>query len=136
MVEYIDGSTLAQLGAPDMRIPIASCLAWPERMPTPAKKLDLAAIGNLSFEQPDYDKFRCLALARDALKAGGAAPATLNAANEIAVEAFLLEKIGFTEISVIVEETLGRCDMKAPHSLTNVFEIDSEARRIASALLT
>ena len=135
MVEYIDGSTLAQLGSPDMRIPIASCLAWPKRMATPAKPLDLATIGSLTFQEPDYDKFRCLALARDALRAGGAAPAILNAANEVAVEAFLGGKIDFTDIAAMVEKTLTKCDMKEPHSLSNVFEIDGEARRIASAQL-
>jgi len=135
MVEYVDGSTLAQLGAPDMRIPIASCLAWPSRMPVPAEKLDLATIGSLTFQKPNYEKFRCLALARDAMAAGGAAPATLNAANEVAVAGFLAGKIGFLDISSIVEETLGRCDMKAPHSLTSVFEIDGEARRIAASLI-
>jgi len=135
MVEYIDGSTLAQLGSPDMRIPIASCLAWPKRMATPAKQLDLATIGSLTFEEPDYEKFRCLALARDALAAGGAAPAILNAANEVAVEAFLAGKIGFLDIAVTVEETLARSDMKQPHCLSNVFEIDTEARRIACALI-
>lgn len=135
MVEYIDGSTLAQLGSPDMRIPIASCLAWPERMPVPANTLDLASIGSLTFQEPNYEKFRCLALARDALEAGGAAPATLNAANEVAVDAFLTGRIGFLDISSIVEEALTQIDMKAPHSLANVFEIDSEARHLASALI-
>ena len=134
MVEYIDGSTLAQLGSPDMRIPIASCLAWPRRMHTPAKQLDLATIGSLTFQEPDYDKFKCLALARDALGSGGAAPAILNAANEVAVEAFLAGQIGFTEIAITVEETLTKCDMKEPHSLSNVFEIDREARRLAGSL--
>ena len=135
MVEYIDGSTLAQLGSPDMRIPIASCLAWPKRMHTPAKQLDLATIGSLTFQEPDYDKFKCLALARDALASGGAAPAILNAANEVAVEAFLNGRVGFMDIAAAVEKTLAKCDMKEPHSLSNVFEIDGEARRIAGSLL-
>jgi len=132
MVEYVDGSTLAQMGAPDMRIPIASCLAWPERMSTSAKALDLATIESLTFQEPNYEKFRCLALARDALASGGAAPAILNAANEIAVEAFLLGKIGFLDIAAVVERTLDASDMKQPHSLSNVFAIDEEARRIAN----
>ncbi|MFC3051097.1 1-deoxy-D-xylulose-5-phosphate reductoisomerase [Kordiimonas pumila] len=135
MVDYVDGSTLAQLGSPDMRIPIASCLAWPERMPTPATPLDLAQIGTLTFEQPDYEKFRCLKLARDALLTGGAAPAVLNAANEVAVEAFLKENINFDAIPAVVEQTLAKSDMKAPQSLANVFEIDQEARRTAQALI-
>jgi len=136
MVEYIDGSTLAQLGSPDMRIPIASCLAWPERMATPAKRLDLADIGSLTFEEPDLEMFTCLRLARDAMLAGGAFPAILNAANEVAVEAFLSEKLGFLDISRVVEETLTRCDIKAPHSIANVMEIDREARAVATAVLS
>lgn len=132
MVEYEDGSVLAQLGSPDMRIPIAYSLAWPDRMKAPVKRLSLADIGTLSFQAPDYEAFRCLALARDAMQAGGAAPAILNAANEIAVAAFLEEKIGFLDIACLVEETLDRCDMKAPQSLSNVFEIDAEARRAAA----
>lgn len=135
MVEYIDGSTLAQLGSPDMVVPIASCLAWPDRISTPAKKLDLTEIGQLSFVTPDYEKFRCLALAKEALFAGGAATTVLNAANEIAVDAFLGEKIPFLAISELVSQTLEKSDMKAPHSLSNVFEIDLEARRLASSLL-
>ncbi|NVJ99033.1 MAG: 1-deoxy-D-xylulose-5-phosphate reductoisomerase [Alphaproteobacteria bacterium] len=134
LVEYHDGSVLAQLGSPDMRIPIAYSLAWPGRIEVPVKRLSLAEIGTLSFIEPDYDAFRCLALARDAMMLGGAAPIILNAANEIAVDAFLKERLGFLEISALVEESLARCDMKAPQSLTNVFEIDAEARRVAQAL--
>lgn len=134
MVEYCDGSTLAQLGSPDMRVPIASCLAWPERMKTPAAKLDLVQVARLDFEAPDYEKFRCLKLAKDSLGAGGAAPAILNAANEVAVASFLSEQIAFLSISSVVEETLAKIDMKAPHSLANVFEIDSEARRVAISI--
>lgn len=131
MVEYEDGSVLAQLGSPDMRTPIAYSLAWPERMEAPVKRLSLAEIGSLTFQAPDYEAFRCLALARDAMIAGGAKPAILNAANEVAVDAFLKGQIGFLEIATVVEETLATCDMKAPQSLTNVFEIDTEARRVA-----
>ncbi len=136
MVEYIDGSTLAQLGSPDMKVPIASCLAWPDRISTPAKKLNLAEIGSLTFFEPDYEKFKCLALARDALKTGGSATTVLNAANEVAVEAFLQEKISFLDISHVVSDTLEKSDMKAPHSLSNVFEIDKQARQMAKALLS
>ncbi|MBV1901805.1 MAG: 1-deoxy-D-xylulose-5-phosphate reductoisomerase, partial [Kordiimonadaceae bacterium] len=135
MVEYIDGSTLAQLGCPDMRVPIASCLAWPNRMRTPAKKLNLAEIGSLDFFDVDYTKFKCLQLAKDALLAGGAAPTMLNAANEVAVAAFLDKKIGFLDISRLVETVLSEGDMKEPHSLANVFEIDSEARSLARSYL-
>ena len=98
MVEYVDGSVLAQLGSPDMRIPIAYALAWPERMETPAQRLDLAAIGRLDFEAPDLERFPALRLAREALEAGGAAPIVLNAANEVAVAAFLDGGIGFPDI--------------------------------------
>ncbi|WP_286831538.1 MULTISPECIES: 1-deoxy-D-xylulose-5-phosphate reductoisomerase [Kordiimonas] len=135
MVEYHDGSVLAQLGSPDMRTPIAYSLAWPERMEAPVKRLSLAEIGSLTFQAPDYEAFRCLALAKEALDAGGAAPAVLNAANEIAVEGFLTGQIGFMDIPSLVEETLAQTDMKAPQSLTNVFEIDQEARRIAGLQL-
>ncbi|MBL4837298.1 MAG: 1-deoxy-D-xylulose-5-phosphate reductoisomerase [Kordiimonadaceae bacterium] len=135
MVEYIDGSTLAQLGCPDMRVPIASCLAWPNRMRTPAKKLNLAEIGSLDFFDVDYTKFKCLQLAKDALLAGGAAPTMLNAANEVAVAAFLDKKIGFLDISTLVETVLSKSDMKEPHSLANVFEIDTETRSLAQSYL-
>lgn len=135
MVEYIDGSVLAQLGSPDMRTPIAYSLAWPERMTAPVKRLSLAEIGTLSFHEPDIETFRCLSLAKQVLEQGGAAPAILNAANEIAVSAFLKGEIAFLEIAVVVEETLARYDMKAPQSLTNVFEIDSGARRTAAHLI-
>ena len=135
MVEYVDGSTLAQLGSPDMIVPIASCLAWPDRISTPAKKLDLVEIGQLSFIAPDYEKFRCLSLAKEALFEGGAATTVLNAANEVAVDAFLKERISFLAIPELVSKALEQSDMKAPHSLTNVFEIDQEARRLSTSLL-
>ncbi|WP_262691597.1 1-deoxy-D-xylulose-5-phosphate reductoisomerase [Kordiimonas aestuarii] len=135
MVEYTDGSVLAQLGSPDMRTPIAYSLAWPERMHAPVKRLALAEIGALTFEEPDLDAFRCLYLAKEALKTGGAAPAILNAANEVAVEAFLAGRLRFVDISAVVSETLSSCDIKAPQSLSNVFEIDNMARREAARWL-
>ncbi len=95
MVEYVDGSVLAQLGTPDMRIPIAYAMAWPERIATPAARLDLAAIGRLEFEAPDLERFPCLALAWEAMRAGGSAPCILNAANEIAVAAFIAGQVAF-----------------------------------------
>ena len=131
MVEYIDGSVLAQLGTPDMRTPIAYALAWPERMETPCARLDLAAIGSLEFEAPDYDRFPALRLAKDALAADGARPAILNAANEVAVAAFLDRRVGFLEIAAIVADTLDRYDPAAPETLDAVLAIDAEARRIA-----
>lgn len=131
MVEYADGSVLAQLGSPDMRTPIAYSLAWPERMSAPVKRLSLAETGSLTFEEVDLEAFRCLSLARDALEAGGAAPAILNAANEVAVASFLSEKLRFVDIPSVVSDTLAVCDIKAPQSLSNVFEIDKIARQAA-----
>jgi 1-deoxy-D-xylulose-5-phosphate reductoisomerase len=133
MVEYVDGSVLAQLGAPDMRIPIAHCLAWPERMDTPMPRLDLAQIGRLDFEAPDLVRFPCLRLAREAMEAGGAAPAILNAANEIAVAAFLQRRIRFSGIAAIVQSTLERYQPETPANVGDVLAIDREARRVATA---
>lgn len=131
MVEYIDGSVLAQLGSPDMRTPIAYALAWPQRIETPCERLNLAQIGRLDFEAPDPVRFPALALARAALDAGGARPAILNAANEVAVAAFLERRIGFLEIAAIVADTLERYDPDLPESLDAVLAVDAEARRIA-----
>jgi 1-deoxy-D-xylulose-5-phosphate reductoisomerase len=131
MVEYVDGSVLAQLGSPDMRIPIAHCLAWPERMETPVERLDLARIARLDFEPPDPERFPALRLARAAMIAGGARPAILNAANEIAVAAFLEGRIGFGRIAAIVESVLDRYAPSAPTTLEEVLAIDGEARRFA-----
>ncbi|MEH3037150.1 MAG: 1-deoxy-D-xylulose-5-phosphate reductoisomerase [Sphingomonas adhaesiva] len=131
MVDYIDGSMLAQLGPSDMRVPIAHCLAWPERMATPMAPLDLIALGRLDFEAPDPVRFRALALARAVLEAGGARPAILNAANEVAVAAFLAGNIAFLEIAAIVDDTLQRYDPAAPETLDAVLAIDAEARRLA-----
>lgn len=131
LVDYVDGSMLAQLGPSDMRVPIAHCLAWPERMATPMAPLDLVKIGRLDFEAPDETRFRSLALARAAVDAGGARPAILNAANEIAVAAFLKGTIGFLEIAAIVDDTLQRYDPAAPQTLDAVLHVDAEARRLA-----
>ncbi|WP_404369418.1 1-deoxy-D-xylulose-5-phosphate reductoisomerase [Sphingomonas sp. MMS24-J45] len=131
LVEYVDGSTLAQLGPPDMRVPIASCLAWPDRMATPIAPLDLVAVGRLDFQAPDPVRFPALRLTRDALDAGGARPAILNAANEIAVAAFLGGQIGFLEIAAIVEDTLSAYDPAAPGTLGDVLAVDAEAREHA-----
>ncbi len=135
MVEYRDGSTLAQLGPSDMRVPIASCLAWPERMDTPCDPLDLAALGQLTFRAPDEVLFPATRLCRQAAEAGGAAPAVLNAANEVAVAAFLSGQIAFTRIAVMVEEVLGRYAPAAPAALGDVIAIDAEARSHAHRLL-
>lgn len=128
MVEYRDGSTLAQLGPSDMRVPIASALAWPRRMDTPCAPLDLAAIGELTFRAPDEQRFPATRLAREAVAAGGGAAAVLNAANEVAVAAFLDGKLAFTRIASQVEETLGAFAPGAPASLDEVIALDAEAR--------
>jgi 1-deoxy-D-xylulose-5-phosphate reductoisomerase len=135
MVEYVDCSTLAQLGSPDMRIPIASALAWPERIATNCKPLDLATIGQLTFEKPDPVRFPALRLARAAVNEGGAKPAILNAANEVAVAAFLKGRIGFLDIAALVEATLSGYQPNMPVSLEDLFSIDAAARAYASAQL-
>jgi 1-deoxy-D-xylulose-5-phosphate reductoisomerase len=140
MVEYADGSLLAQLGSPDMRTPIASALAWPERMAAPVERLRLTDIARLDFEPPDLTRFPAIRLAREAMEAGGIAPAVLNAANEIAVEAFLADRIGFLDIASGVEQVLERSlsDADMPRSLTafeDVFAIDHRARQMARDLM-
>lgn len=135
MVEYRDGSTLAQLGPSDMRVPIASVLAWPHRMDTPCTPLDLAALGELTFRAPDEERFPATRLCRQAAEAGGAAPAVLNAANEIAVAAFLASQIPFTRIAASVSEVLGSFAPPAPQSVEDVFAVDAEARTKARALM-
>ena len=135
MVEFVDRSVLAQLGSPDMRIPIAYALAWPERIETPAQKLDLASIGRLDFETPDVERFPALRLAREALEAGGAAPVVLNAANEVAVASFLAGEIGFLEIARLVEDALDASKHDAPRSIGDVLEIDRVTRETARAMM-
>jgi 1-deoxy-D-xylulose-5-phosphate reductoisomerase len=143
LVEYADGSTLAQLGAPDMRTPIACAWSWPDRIAWPAPKLDLAAVGQLTFEAPDEIVFPALALARDALNAGGGAPAAMNAANEIGVAAFLDRRIGFLDIAALVAETLeelsGGGDLTQDSNadpLEWAMTIDEGARRTAAQVLS
>lgn len=136
MVEFIDGSVLAQLGSADMRIPIAYALAWPQRMATPARRLDLAAIARLEFEAPDLERFPALRIAREALEAGGAAPIVLNAANEVAVAGFLAEKIRFPEITRLIHEAVSGADYDAPRSIEDVLEIDRRTRENAKAMMT
>ncbi len=135
MVAYKDGSVLAQMGMPDMRTPIAYALAWPKRIAAPAERLDLARIGTLTFEEPDLDQFPTLLLARRALQNGGGAPAVLSAANEIAVEGFLAGRIGFLDISRVVEKTLESMPDTAVETLDDVYGIDAEARRAAEQLV-
>ncbi len=131
LVCYQDGSVLAQLGAPDMRIPIAHTLAWPARLPTSARRLDLAAVGRLEFLQPDPVRFPALRVAREALRAGGGAPTILSAANEIAVEAFLARRIGFLDIAVTAESVLDRMGAPPLDTLEEVVALDQAARRAA-----
>ena len=132
MVGYHDGSVLAQMGTPDMRTPIAYTLDWPARAPAPVARLDLAEIGELTFEVPDLERFPALALARQTLRGGNAAPTIMNAANEIAVAGFLNEKIGFLDIARVVETTLSESEMTPPANLEEVYVVDIEARRIAT----
>ncbi len=135
LVDYVDGSVLAQLGTPDMRTPIAYALAWPKRMPSPAARLSLAEIGQLTFEEPDYERFPSLKLAREALKTGGSAPTVLNAANEVAVQRFLDNRIGFLDISRIVEQTLEKARIEKLESLSDVTQADAMARDLAAGLI-
>jgi 1-deoxy-D-xylulose-5-phosphate reductoisomerase len=132
LVEYIDGSVLAQLGTPDMRIPISFTLAYPERMNTPCRRLDLAEVGRLEFGRPDFERFPALKLAWDALRAGSSATAVLNAANEVAVDAFLKRRLGFLEIASVVSETLDAVQEGAATCLDEVSAIDAAARAFAA----
>jgi 1-deoxy-D-xylulose-5-phosphate reductoisomerase len=132
LVAYVDGSVLAQLGSPDMRTPIAYALAWPKRMAAPSERLDLAKIATLSFEAPDETRFPALRLARAALKAGEGAPCILNAANEVAVKAFLDGRIGFLDIARVVEECLARVNAGAAASLEEIHGLDQSARAEAA----
>ncbi|MGA2894663.1 MAG: 1-deoxy-D-xylulose-5-phosphate reductoisomerase [Xanthobacteraceae bacterium] len=139
LVEYRDGSVIAQLGSPDMRIPISHCLAWPVRMDTPAQRLDLAKVSRLTFEEPDLVRFPALALARRALADGGAAPTILNAANEVAVREFVAERLAFCGIAALVEASLDamerRGETSEPQSVEEALAIDHNTRRLAADLL-
>jgi 1-deoxy-D-xylulose-5-phosphate reductoisomerase len=132
LVEYLDGSVIAQLSHPDMRVPIAHALGFPERIESGARTLDLGVVGQLSFERPDRTRFPCLALAYDALGAGGTAPAVLNAANEIAVDAFLTGRLRFTAIPRVIEEALARVTGAAGTELEGILDADARARRAAA----
>lgn len=135
MVEYVDGSILAQMGNPDMRTPIAYALAYPERIESGVSSLNLLEIAKLEFEAPDTKRFPCLQLAYDALNIGGTAPAVLNAANEIAVAAFLNKQIGFNAIASVVKDTLDASKPVTVNSLAHIVEVDAEARSLAHACL-
>lgn len=132
-VAYVDGSVLAQMGSPDMRTPIAYALAWPQRMEAPVERLDLAKLGKLTFEAPDLVRFPALRLAREALKAASAAPTILNAANEIAVAAFLQRRIRFLDIAAVVEAALDMVPNRPITTIADVLDIDTFARNIAGS---
>jgi 1-deoxy-D-xylulose-5-phosphate reductoisomerase len=135
MVEYVDGSVLAQLGNPDMRTPIAHALAWPERIDSGVESLDLFQVARLDFDQPDLQRYPCLKLAYEAIQAGGAASVVLNAANEVAVEAFLSERLGFTEIAWVVDETLQQLAVEKAEDLESLLAIDRQGRAIAEQVV-
>lgn len=135
LVDYVDGSVLAQMGTPDMRTPISFALGWPQRLATPAIGLNLQEIGNLSFEDPDEERFPALRLAREALRNGGNAPTVLNAANEIAVEGFLNNQINFLNIAAIVENTLENTPHCELETLSDVLDADCIARKTAKAYM-
>ncbi len=135
LVEYADGSMLAQLGAPDMRTPIAQALAWPERFASGVQSLDLLAIGRLDFEPPDHVRFPSLTLARAAARTGGTAPTVLNAANEVAVQAFLDRRLNFVGISTVIDKVLQRLSASPVKDLGDVLEADAAARRLAVTMI-
>ena len=136
MVEYADGAVMAQLGTPDMRLPILYAMSWPERLPTGGKRLDFTQMNALTFEQPDYNRFPGLKLAYDALAVGGSMSAVLNGANEVAVDAFLHERIPFGAIARLVEETMQAVTVMTHPTLEQVFECDRAARQKAAALMS
>ncbi len=136
MVEYVDGSVLAQLGNPDMRTPIAHALAWPERIHSGVSSLDIISQARLDFEAPDEQRFPCLRLARDAAIRGGTAPAVLNAANEIAVAAFLEDKLAFVDIAYVIAEVMAQTNIGEPQSLLDVQSADSAARQLAAQIIS
>jgi 1-deoxy-D-xylulose-5-phosphate reductoisomerase len=135
LIQLCDGATLAHLGYPDMRVPISYALHYPERVDVPVKPLDLVALGDLSFEAVDEETFGCLRLAREAARAAGTAPCTLNAANEIAVHSFLRGALRFLDIEAVIEETLARLPPSQVHSFGSLAEADAQARRAASELV-
>ena len=136
MVEYSDGSVLAQMGNPDMRTPIAHAMAWPERIESGVDKLNLFEVARLDFVEPDYQRFPCLRLAFDALKEKDSAPAILNAANEVTVQAFLDEKIGFMDIAAINEKVMGSIESENSDSIEHLLEVDSRARVMAGSFIS
>ena len=135
MVDYVDGTVLAQMGCPDMRIPIAHALAYPDRFDSGAEQLDIFAVRHMDFTAPDLQRFPCLRLAYEAISTGGIMPAVLNAANEIAVEAFLNKQIRFTDIAAIIEKTMQATEPHAADSLEIILSFDSKARILATQFI-
>jgi 1-deoxy-D-xylulose-5-phosphate reductoisomerase len=136
LIQLCDGVTLAHLGYPDMRVPISYALHHPDRVDVPVRPLDLVELGALTFEAADADTFACLRLAREAARAAGTAPCTLNAANEVAVHAFLSGRLRFLEIAAVIEETLARLPSRPVHSFESLGDADGEARRVAGELVS
>jgi 1-deoxy-D-xylulose-5-phosphate reductoisomerase len=136
MVDYLDGSVLAQLGNPDMRTPIAHALAWPDRIDSGVSALDLFEVAKLEFEAPDAERFPCLRLASEAIVAGGTAPAILNAANEEAVQAFLEQRIRFTDIAVVIEQVMSRCAANEATDIETILADDTRAREVAGSIMS
>ena len=135
MVSYCDGSVISQMGNPDMKTPIAHCLAWPDRIPANVKPLDFFNIKNLEFSPPDFERFPCLSLAKQALKIGKSAPCILNAANEVAVESFLKHEIAFTDIAIVIEKVLEQSRISDIETIEAVIEIDKEARELTDVVI-
>ncbi len=135
MVDYVDGSVLAQMGNPDMRTPIAHAMAWPERFDSGVAPLNIFEVKHMDFEQPDLQRFPCLKLAYDAIKAGGIMPTVLNAANEIAVEAFLNEQVRFTDIAKIIEQSMAKFQPDCADTLEHILTADQQARDVANAII-
>jgi 1-deoxy-D-xylulose-5-phosphate reductoisomerase len=135
LIQLCDGATLAHLGYPDMRVPISYGLHYPDRVDVPVRPLDLVELGALTFEQVDVDTFACLRLAREAGLAGGTAPCTLNAANEVAVHAFMAGRLGFLDIAAVIEDTLAELPAESVHSFESLGEADADARRVAAELI-
>jgi 1-deoxy-D-xylulose-5-phosphate reductoisomerase len=135
MVDYVDGTVLAQMGNPDMRIPIAYSMAWPERFDSGVEPLNIFDVGRMDFQEPDLERFPCLRLAYEAIAAGGIMPTILNAANEIAVEAFLNESVRFTDIPVIIERCMKKFEAKVANTLDIILDADQQARRVSTQII-
>jgi 1-deoxy-D-xylulose-5-phosphate reductoisomerase len=135
MVDYVDGTVLAQMGNPDMRVPIAHSLAWPERFESGVEPLNIFEVRRMDFQEPNLERFPCLRLAYEAINAGGIMPTVLNAANEIAVDAFLNERVRFTDIPVIIERCMQQFEVKPADSLEIVLDVDKQARKLSNKII-